>query len=62
MIGDLLGPGITEHIDVLAGDLGQMVPLNENGEFAIIFGDSFRGKEIGAGGMVKSRRGGSKSG
>nr|WP_235697749.1 DUF4185 domain-containing protein [Corynebacterium diphtheriae] len=49
MIGDLLGPGITEHIDVLAGDLGQMVPLNKDGEFAIIFGDSFRGKELGQG-------------
>lgn len=48
-IGDLFGRGISDNIDVLAGDLGQMVPLNNNGEFAMIFGDSFRGEHLGEG-------------
>lgn len=42
MIGDLLGPGISDHLGVLSGDLGTMAPLGDGGEFAIIFGDSFR--------------------
>ncbi|WP_426726711.1 DUF4185 domain-containing protein [Corynebacterium rouxii] len=48
-IGDLFGRGISDSIDVLAGDLGQMAPLNNKGEFAIIFGDSFRGEHLGEG-------------
>lgn len=48
MIGDLLGLGISDHLGVLAGDLGEMAPINGT-EFAIIFGDSFRGRYLGEG-------------
>lgn len=49
LIGDLLGPGISEHVGVMTGDLGIMTQLGEGQEFAIIFGDSFRGAHFGQG-------------
>ncbi|MGP6173610.1 DUF4185 domain-containing protein [Corynebacterium sp. A21] len=49
MIGDLLGPSISEHVGVMTGDLGIMTALGEGEEFAIIFGDSFRGANFGQG-------------
>lgn len=48
MIGDLLGPGISDHLGFRSGDLGEMAPLTGK-EFAIIFGDSFRGQYLGDG-------------
>lgn len=48
-IGDILGPGISDHVGFMSGDLGIMVPVGENEEFAIIFGDSFRGARFGQG-------------
>ena len=48
-VGDILGPGISDHVGVLTGDLGIMLPIGETGEFAIIFGDSFRGSRFGEG-------------
>lgn len=48
-VGDILGPGISDHVGVLTGDLGIMLPVGANGEFAIIFGDSFRGAKFGEG-------------
>lgn len=41
LIGDILGPGKTDHMGVVGGDLGVMAPIGEGQEFAIIFGDSF---------------------
>ncbi|BAC17912.1 hypothetical protein HMPREF0290_1360 [Corynebacterium efficiens YS-314] len=49
LIGDLLGPGISNHVGVMTGDLGTMTRLGDGGEFAIIFGDSFRGATFGQG-------------
>lgn len=49
LIGDLLGQGISDHVGVMTGDLGTMTALGEGGEFAIIFGDSFRGARFGQG-------------
>lgn len=49
LIGDILGPGISDHLGVGTGDLGIMAPLDEGEEFAIIFGDSFRGNNFGQG-------------
>lgn len=49
LIGDLLGQGISDHVGVLTGDLGIMTQLGEGEEFAIIFGDSFRGARFGQG-------------
>lgn len=49
LIGDLLGPGISDHVGVQAGDLGAMAGVGDDGEFAIIFGDSFRGRYLGQG-------------
>ncbi len=49
LIGDVLGPGVSEHIGVLAGDLGIMTAIGTGREFAIIFGDSFRGARFGEG-------------
>ncbi|AKK04319.1 putative DUF4185 family protein [Corynebacterium epidermidicanis] len=49
MIGDLLGPGISDHLNVRSGDLGTMGPIGTGREFAIIFGDSFRGVHLGDG-------------
>lgn len=49
LISDLLGPGISDHVGVMTGDLGTMTPLGDGGEFAIIFGDSFRGAHFGQG-------------
>lgn len=45
--GDILGP-YSAHVGFRSGDLGAMAPLG-NGEFAMIFGDSFRGPRIGEG-------------
>ncbi|WP_375544593.1 DUF4185 domain-containing protein [Corynebacterium sanguinis] len=41
MMGDILGPGISDLVGFRSGDLGIMAPL-DNGTFALIFGDSFR--------------------
>lgn len=49
LIGDLLGPGISDHVGFMSGDLGTMTWLGEGEEFAIIFGDSFRGARFGQG-------------
>lgn len=49
LIGDVLGPGISNHVGVMTGDLGTMTWLGDGGEFAIIFGDSFRGATFGQG-------------
>ncbi len=49
LIGDLLGPGVSDHVGFMTGDLGAMTSLGEGEEFAIIFGDSFRGANFGQG-------------
>lgn len=49
LIGDLLGPGISDHVGVMAGDLGIMTSLGPGQEFALIFGDSFSGERFGEG-------------
>lgn len=49
LIGDILGPGISDHVGFMSGDLGTMAWLEEGQEFAIIFGDSFRGERFGQG-------------
>lgn len=49
MIGDLLGPAISGKWGIQSGDLGEMAPLANGQEFAIIFGDSFRGPTLGQG-------------
>ena len=49
LVGDLLGPGISESLGVLLGDLGVMAYIGTGNEFAIIFGDSFRGPGFGEG-------------
>lgn len=49
LIGDLLGRGISDHVGVMTGDLGMMTSLRDGEEFAIIFGDSFRGAKFGQG-------------
>ena len=41
IMGDILGPGISDLVGFRSGDLGIMAPL-DNGTFALIFGDSFR--------------------
>ena len=48
-MGDILGRGISDHVGAMAGDLGIMVPINKNKEFAIIFGASFSGNGFGQG-------------
>ncbi|AWB85033.1 hypothetical protein C3E79_04080 [Corynebacterium liangguodongii] len=45
MVRDLLGPTLTPHVGLRSGDLGVMAPLG-NGEFAVVFGDSFRGVNL----------------
>lgn len=42
IMGDVLGP-YSAHTGFRSGDLGAMTPINNDGEFAMIFGDSFRG-------------------
>lgn len=42
IMGDVLGP-YSAHTGFRSGDLGVMAPVGTNGEFAMIFGDSFRG-------------------
>lgn len=49
VIGDLLGVGISDDIGLLIGDLGIMAQIGEGEEFAIIFGDSWRGPAFGQG-------------
>ncbi|MDU0478575.1 DUF4185 domain-containing protein [Staphylococcus chromogenes] len=49
MIGDLLGPTISGKWGIQSGDLGEMAPLRDGQEFAIVFGDSFRGPKLGDG-------------
>ncbi|MEX3505436.1 DUF4185 domain-containing protein [Corynebacterium sp. LK2510] len=49
IMGDVLGRGYSDHVGFRAGDLGIMTPLANGEEFAIIFGDSFRGDTMGAG-------------
>ncbi|TVS28341.1 DUF4185 domain-containing protein [Corynebacterium sanguinis] len=41
IMGDILGPGISDLVGFRSGDLGIMAPLGD-GTFALIFGDSFR--------------------
>lgn len=48
-ITDLFGRGLSDFLNVLSGDLGMMAPLGAGEEFAIIFGDSFRGHTVGQG-------------
>lgn len=48
IMGDVLGP-YSAHTGVRTGDLGIMAPLNTAGEFALVFGDSFRGANFGKG-------------
>ena len=48
VLGDILGP-YSQHVGFRAGDLGIMAPINDEGEFAMIFGDSFRGASVGQG-------------
>lgn len=50
IMGDVLGPWAA-HVGIGAGDLGAMTPLNGD-EFAMIFGDSFRGKKFGEGDWI----------
>lgn len=50
IMGDILGPW-SAHIGIGAGDLGTMTPLNED-EFAMVFGDSFRGRKFGEGDWI----------
>ncbi|MET3943424.1 DUF4185 domain-containing protein [Corynebacterium mucifaciens] len=42
IMDDVLGP-YSAHTGFRSGDLGAMAPINNDGEFAMIFGDSFRG-------------------
>ncbi|WP_342319468.1 DUF4185 domain-containing protein [Corynebacterium mayonis] len=49
IMGDLLGNNKSDHVGFKAGDLGIMTPLGNGEEFAIIFGDSFRGNTLGQG-------------
>lgn len=42
IMGDVLG-AYSAHTGFRSGDLGAMAPINNDGEFAMIFGDSFRG-------------------
>lgn len=53
LIGDLLGPGLSEEIGLLVGDLGVMTEFEEGEEFAIIFGDSWRGNKLGNGTWIR---------
>lgn len=48
VLGDILGP-YSQHVGFRSGDLGIMAPINDEGEFAMIFGDSFRGASVGQG-------------
>lgn len=48
-ITDLFGRGLSDFLNILSGDLGMMAPLGSGEEFAIIFGDSFRGHTVGQG-------------
>lgn len=48
IMGDVLGPW-SRHVGFGAGDLGTMAPLKNGVEFAMIFGDSFRGNTVGDG-------------
>ena len=48
IMGDVLGP-YSAHTGFRSGDLGIMAPLNTAGEFALVFGDSFRGADFGKG-------------
>ena len=48
VLGDILGP-YSQHVGFRSGDLGMMAPINSEGEFAMIFGDSFRGDTVGKG-------------
>nr|WP_257182806.1 DUF4185 domain-containing protein [Corynebacterium cystitidis] len=48
-LGDLLGRGKSDPLQVFSGDLGIMTKLSPGEEFAIIFGDSFRGHRLGEG-------------
>lgn len=47
IMGDILGP-YSQHVGFKAGDLGIMAPIG-GGEFAMVFGDSFRGDTVGKG-------------
>lgn len=47
VMGDILGR-YSQHVGFRSGDLGMMAPINDT-EFAMIFGDSFRGDTVGTG-------------
>lgn len=47
IMGDVLGPH-SKHVGLGAGDLGTMAPIGD-GEFAMVFGDSFSGQGFGRG-------------
>ncbi|WP_245945574.1 DUF4185 domain-containing protein [Corynebacterium senegalense] len=49
IMGDLLGRGLSDNVGFRSGDLGMMTPVGNGDEFAIVFGDSFRGDTLGAG-------------
>ena len=49
VVGDLLGQGISENVGFLIGDLGIMANIGVGEEFAILFGDSWRGPRFGQG-------------
>ena len=53
LVGDLLGPELSEKIGLLVGDLGVMTQFGEGEEFAIIFGDSWRGNKLGNGDWIR---------
>ena len=46
LVGDVLGLGLSDHVGFLSGDLGIMASLGPGEEFLMIFGDSFRGKNL----------------
>ncbi|WP_291314837.1 DUF4185 domain-containing protein [Corynebacterium sp. UBA2622] len=49
IMGDLLGRGVSDSVDLRSGDLGMMTPVGDGQEFAIVFGDSFRDDTVGQG-------------
>lgn len=49
IVGDILGRGISDEAGFLIGDLGIMTNIGDADEFAIVFGDSWRGPGFGQG-------------
>ena len=46
-LGDIIQPGVNDHMGIVGTDLGVMAPLDDGEEFAIIFGDSFSAPKLG---------------